>query len=253
MIVIWRFQERQTECLEKERRASGGRKGSLRVELAGTTGSACQKVAVAAASLRLVRVARPAAPLRINSDGTSDSRHPSTFLPPPIGCCCVTRTRWAWVSRPHRLPCSGLPMGPTSRLQIRCKPKPSTLRTLLHLLLPQTLLNSSMTKSAANMSRVRLLPGSLPSYLLTPCRQETRFWSIRRCLLRPSRFRSHPTRRYQEDQGRNRSARNRHFTRFPTRNQVPPRAVTPQHHPPNLRLLHQEPEPQSRPRTTAPG
>ena len=234
------------------RRLVGAR--ALCVELAATTDSACQKVAVAAAQLRLVRAARPAEPLRIGvmALSTLDSR-PYNFLLRSIACCCATQTRWGRVSRPHRLPCSGLPTDPTSRLQLRCKPKLWTLPTLLHLLLPQTLLSSLMTKSVANTSKVYLLTSSLYSLLLILHRQETRFWSVCRRLLCSPRLGPHPARRHQEDQGWPRSPRMGHITRFPARNQIPSGAVTSQHNPPVLRLLHKEPKPQPRPRTTAPG
>jgi hypothetical protein len=156
----------------------------------------------------------------------------------------VRQTEWVRVSRPRRLPCSGPPTGPASRPQLRCKPKPSTLPTLLHLLLPQTSPSSSTTKSVANTSRVHLFSSSIHQHSLIHHRQETRFRSIRRRLLRSPRLGSHPARRHQEDQGRPRSTRMGHLPRFSPRNQIPPGAGTPQHHPSILRLLYQEPEPE---------
>lgn len=129
---------------------------SLLDELAGTTNSPrLPKSRCRCCLLRLVRVARPAEPLRIIQ--AIHSLDPLPFLhstPSTIVSCCATLSRWARVSRPRRLPCSGPTMGPASRQQLRCKPKPSILPSLRQLLLLPTLQSSSMTRSVANMSRV---------------------------------------------------------------------------------------------------
>lgn len=153
-VVMKRFQGSEGEGWRSSD-VSGGRKGSLLDKLAGTfDGQRLPKSRCRCCLLRLVRVARPAEPLRIIQACTLDPRSFLRFTVSTIVGCCATLTRWARVSRPHRPPCSGPKMGLASRQQTRSKPKPSTLPSLRQLLLLPTLQSSSMTRSAVNMSRV---------------------------------------------------------------------------------------------------
>lgn len=199
--------------------------------------------------LRLVRVARPAEPLRIihPSHRLSRPSDPPSLDPWTVSLLCDIDKMGKGLS-----PASPAMFRPDNGANVKVATQMQA--QTLHPAQPAP--NASATNLAEQLDdqeRRKYVKGMPPPFdaliqlqVLILCRQETWFWSIRRCLLRTPRLRSHSARRHQKDQGRPRSSGMGHFTRLSTRNKVPPGAVTSQHHPSILRLFDKEPKPQPR-------